>query len=606
MYFGDKQKRWSQFQRGQESSSFVTIPCFGPNSFLSLSQVTECQLSHLKYNVSNTGVILSSEFIYENDNLKDVTSMEWYQLITQSFNISSQKGFENVIHLPLRQKYSMWSDVVESSKELSTFVSLLVRDPVNGSFVGVAALEYGLAELHDYMSSVLDIPHAVIKIFHEIQEEEESFRFNHTNVKLTVQNRLNGTTVLYDYSISIIISDNIVLKAIVITEHFQFFVSTINNSVTGWIILILILSLCIVVLLIVLKTITHPLHRLSKKMTNMLHLDRALSVKVEPSSLLGDVKIMETALEKFRKALLYFSLIIPEHIVRNTLTVQDESELFSPKRQFMSLIVLELNGFNEFQQHVGNAVFSNVLRKLITEVTTAIHYNEGFVLDMSIKNGIKLFACWNDESAPIENHEIRATAATLEINKMIDDSIEMIKHEWNHPTLHLSFRTAIATGFIDIGLIGSINSRINIACFGEVVAVGDLLLEQCGNNEVVLCENVYRKVQHMFLCYFLQKLPYQSTLRNEKYSEMNVYVLKKYLKESNAGYNVVLSPIDTYGNVVIYLIPIGAVIMPLDDYLIGEARLYQFYPSGESDTEKKVKALLEKKIALYNEQQNQK
>ena len=73
-----------------------------------------------------------------------------------------------------------------------------------------------------------------------------------------------------------------------------------------------------------------------------------------------------------------------------------------------------------------------------------------------------------------------------------------------------------------------------------------------------------------------------------------------------AGYNVVLSPIDTYGNVVIYLIPIGAVIMPLDDYLIGEARLYQFYPSGESDTEKKVKALLEKKIALYNEQQNQK
>ncbi|KAF0975656.1 hypothetical protein FDP41_004983 [Naegleria fowleri] len=306
MYFGDKQKRWSQFQRGQESSSFVTIPCFGPNSFLSLSQVTECQLSHLKYNVSNTGVILSSEFIYENDNLKDVTSMEWYQLITQSFNISSQKGFENVIHLPLRQKYSMWSDVVESSKELSTFVSLLVRDPVNGSFVGVAALEYGLAELHDYMSSVLDIPHAVIvldkcnhilaaslklsafssfepslttiqtfphdfnnhslfqKIFHEIQEEEESFRFNHTNVKLTVQNRLNGTTVLYDYSISIIISDNIVLKAIVITEHFQFFVSTINNSVTGWIILILILSLCIVVLLIVLKTITHPLHRLSK------------------------------------------------------------------------------------------------------------------------------------------------------------------------------------------------------------------------------------------------------------------------------------------------------------------------------------------------------
>ena len=83
-------------------------------------------------------------------------------------------------------------------------------------------------------------------------------------MKLTVQNRLNGTTVLYDYSISIIISDNIVLKAIVITEHFQFFVSTINNSVTGWIILILILSLCIVVLLIVLKTITHPLHRLSK------------------------------------------------------------------------------------------------------------------------------------------------------------------------------------------------------------------------------------------------------------------------------------------------------------------------------------------------------
>ncbi|KAG2386777.1 hypothetical protein C9374_002521 [Naegleria lovaniensis] len=545
MYFADKLNRVSVFEKRKQGNSVVMVPCYGPNATLTLSYAPTCRSSHLMYKVTDEGIIISSESQHKDFYLKNVTNAEWFQLITKSLNFSSST---HEIHLPLGQKYSIWSNIIQSPNNgnLSTFVSLLIREPKNGAFVGVAALEYGLADLNEYLTNLLpkETPHSIIvlddknhiwgaclKLSNIMQEEE---LYIASQGKVTQLHTRKGMIGFYYYSISFVPTNNIVVKLIILTEHVQFLISSVNTRVTTWVMLILILSLSVVLLLIVLKTITHPLQRLGKKMTNILRLDRTRSVGVEATSLFRDVKQMELSVETFRKALLYFSLFIPDHVVKYFLGNNDsESELLTVKRQVMSIVVLDLNDFTELQKIVGNVTFSQILSKILTEVTSSVQYNEGFVFEVSVKNGLKIYGLWNDATAPVENHETKATAAALEIKEIVENKIEMVKKEYHCSNINLFFKVVLASGLIDLGFTGSTISRICFSCFGDTVAVCEVLLEHCGQNEVLLCENVYQKVSNMFLCFYKQTIPYRSTVQGER-CELRMYMLRKYLKDSNA------------------------------------------------------------------------
>ena len=279
---------------------------------------------------------------------------------------------------------------------------------------------------------------------------------------------------------------------------------------------------------------------LCKTMENILKLDHSLSIPVHTECLLGDVRRMQSYVETFRNVLFYFSLFCPELIVKHILTSSSNQsnikagvndQIIPTKSQYMTILVLELKNFCDLQQRIGMDMFCRVLNSFISELTSSIHSNEGFVFDLSVKNNLKIMALWNDSTKPIENHELRAAATAIEMQTIMADKIEHIKQEFNCPCVEIDYKTVIATGMVFLACTGTTTSRVSFSCFGESVAVCDVLLEHCRSGEMLLCQNVFVKVAEMFLCHYLRTVPI-FTMKQEK-RDVVMYSLKKYLKESS-------------------------------------------------------------------------
>ena len=67
------------------------------------------------------------------------------------------------------------------------------------------------------------------------------------------------------------------------------------------------------------------------------------------------------------------------------------------------------------------------------------------------------------------------------------------------------------------------------------------------------------------------------------------------------GLAVVLKPVDDFGTVEVYFVVEGELILPSSENKVFEGRLYQFYASGESDSEKRARMAIQKKMAQLKE-----
>ncbi|KAF0975715.1 hypothetical protein FDP41_005042 [Naegleria fowleri] len=590
MYFGDGNNQVTMLRQINGVSN-IMVPCHAHPQSKSLNAVQDvitkdfdltfsqnCPKSHLKYNVSSDGVILIEQGVANVQLDLNVSSKYWFTSVANNFpQISSE--------VPKRQKYTAWSDVFLFNGALSIYVSLLVRDSTN-NFVGVAALEYSLSDLQVLLCNLVatsggailvldredrilgacallsdfsftELSSTMIQTFpkdfsnntlfesiFKLMNDEETHSSNQSvtfSDALYPEPQLKGMIHNFIYSISEFSMNNLRVKVIVITEHTGFLSIMINSRVSSLVILFLVVGLGIVFLMIVLKGITYPFQRLRQTMENILKLDHSLSIPVHTECLLGDVRRMQSYVETFRNVLFYFSLFCPELIVKHILASSSNQsnikagvndQIIPTKSQYMTILVLELKNFCDLQQRIGMDMFCRVLNSFISELTSSIHSNEGFVFDLSVKNNLKIMALWNDSTKPIENHELRAAATAIEMQTIMADKIEHIKQEFNCPCVEIDYKTVIATGMVFLACTGTTTSRVSFSCFGESVAVCDVLLEHCRSGEVLLCQNVFVKVAEMFLCHYLRTVPI-FTMKQEK-RDVVMYSLKKYLKESSA------------------------------------------------------------------------
>ncbi|KAG2386733.1 hypothetical protein C9374_002477 [Naegleria lovaniensis] len=577
MYFGDLQNRVTVL-RQRNGMMELLVPCkrsltkiFPPEIVtkdFDLTLANSCPTSHLKYNLSSDGMIMISQGVGKVNLDVNVSTSIWYTNIADNVNAT-------IPSIPTRSKYTVWSNVFMNKGALSIFASMLV---VKGNeFVGVSALEYSLGDLQQLLCYLVEKGGGAILVldrqnnilgacarlshfsFYELSStaiQKFPNDFSTSSLFMTVHEllvehglygnqtvsfsditnlepQLNGMIEQAYYSISSFSMNNLVVNVIVITEHTDFLTLIINSRVSSVVILFLVVSLGIVLLIIVVKGITSPFQALSKTMENILLLDRSMSSPVKSDCMLSDVRRMQKQVELFRKVLFYFSLFCPEIIVKHILkgsnaAESDKDQLIPTKRQYMSVLVFELNGFWELEQHVGIDVFCRILNRIISEVTTSIHSNEGFVCDLSVKNSLKIHALWNDSTMQVENHEVRAAATSLEITSLIADKIELIQEEYsNCVNVELHYRSALAAGYIILASTGTTTSRISFSCFGETIALCSLLLEQCRKGEVLMDHNMFVKVSDMFLG------QYRQTIKHDN-REVDIYSLKKYMKESSA------------------------------------------------------------------------
>ena len=69
-----------------------------------------------------------------------------------------------------------------------------------------------------------------------------------------------------------------------------------------------------------------------------------------------------------------------------------------------------------------------------------------------------------------------------------------------------------------------------------------------------------------------------------------------------AGLAVVLKPVDDFGSMEVYFIAPGELILPSSSSKIFEGRLFQFFSSGESDSEKKAKIAIQRRLAMLKQE----
>ncbi|EFC46171.1 predicted protein [Naegleria gruberi] len=554
---------------------FTLIPCIQTNitNPSDLTDKTFCKTSHLRYEIVDN-VIQTSSYKFQNFSF-NILVRPWFKAITDSVNTTS-------FDFPPSKQYTVWSDIFKSESRLSITQSLLVRDQTSGKFVGVAGIQYLTKSISDFLNSttepgntviILDksnhvlaasINHKASKVLNEPQSIQtfpqdfsnetiyyEIFKlmqaYNFSNFS-SVNGESDSSRVLsgdisvngndYYFSANSFLIHGLFVKVIIITDHTGFLTYIINTSLISVIVLILLVSLGTVVLIIILKTITYPLQRLNKIMNNILRLDGTRTLVVDTTSVFHDIRKMESSVEKFRKSIFYFSLFCPELVVKSVLKSSETEPMFPMKKQQMTMMIVDLEDVGEIQSVVGSEYYCQILNSIISEITGAVHANDGFVFDLSVVNGVKLYALWNDSSLPVENHELKACVTGYEVQQILQEKIEVIKQfECRGSTF--SFKIAISSGKIVLGYTGSTSSRINFSCFGETVAICNYMISRSKPNIVVMSEEVYFKVKDMFLCYYLATLPYKESARtrNEKnpvIDRLNIYSVEKWMKESNS------------------------------------------------------------------------
>lgn len=197
---------------------------------------------------------------------------------------------------------------------------------------------------------------------------------------------------------------------------------------------------------------------------------------------LTEMKAREAQLNQVRKFVPMGNIenIRPEQLSNMQVEVREITAMFC-----------DVRGFTSFSENVEPEELMRVINRYLSLASDAVNLYEGIV-DKYMGDAVT--GLFNTQLNPQEDHAVRCVRAAM---SMVYDL--KAEHEVMPEGQRLFYGTGIHTGPAVLGNVGG-SGREEFSAIGEAMEISKALQENAGKGEVIISEQTYEYVKHMFDC----------------------------------------------------------------------------------------------------------
>ncbi|KAL9648339.1 hypothetical protein ABK040_001918 [Willaertia magna] len=273
-----------------------------------------------------------------------------------------------------------------------------------------------------------------------------------------------------------------------------------GSGVISLVVFIIVFVLGMSTLLITVKVISIPLHKIYKQMVDLVRFKGIYKHENNRLSVFYDVRNMQKSIKAMKRGIRTFTRYVPEIIVKHSMNSKESSEYdkIGMSLRHMSVLFIDITNFTILVETTDTTTFLTIITEYFSAMCQVIENNKGLV-DKFIGDAVMAF--FNETSFPIENHEIQACQTALDTFKVLHE----LNANWKlcgYPELDIHI--GINSGNMLCGNIGSDN-RMNFTVVGDAVNIASRLevLNKTFNERILIGKDTYEKVKDKFICYFV-------------------------------------------------------------------------------------------------------
>ncbi|KAF0979739.1 hypothetical protein FDP41_000892 [Naegleria fowleri] len=314
-------------------------------------------------------------------------------------------------------------------------------------------------------------------------------------------------------------------------EVYSFLDEIISNGINSIIIFIFVLILEAFFLFFLVTGFNFSFNKLNKQLKNLVKLknlkfdenivkkpenvgtqdvDNQDSDGKQSYSIFSDLRRVEIGVHRLSSVVNIICKFVPD-IVLQKFVNNVELDHAPPTYQNISLVKIQIEGLLDIVEQKGLDVLEELSSEYFRVIPKIVQDHGGMIQlydDMII-------AIFNEESYPIERHEIHAVHAVLDSLLIFKEIQEKWQQKYLNQISLLKLRASIHSGEVLCGSIGS-TDHLHYTILGRDFTVSQKLLEMASdlNQSVLISEETYCKVKDAFICYFVDSINLSSGNEN--------------------------------------------------------------------------------------------
>jgi len=251
-------------------------------------------------------------------------------------------------------------------------------------------------------------------------------------------------------------------------------------TMSGLIVLIVILIISALIGLFVGCLVTRPLQRLRDKLLKMADLDfqdeggYLARLQRGETSQIRDVAKLQRAFISLKNGTEAFSRFVPETVVRNIVQGDQRATKLNVSRRYVTIMFSKIHDASRLSELLPQPKdFLHVLKRYFSVMTRVVEIYDGVVGEiMTEPPGLLVF--WNTPLT-VQDHEAKACAAAL----AQQHAMRMLNEEFAQDGLpQLGIHIGIHTGFVRSGNLGC-EKKMKFGCLGDPMNLASRLSGLC-------------------------------------------------------------------------------------------------------------------------------
>lgn len=392
----------------------------------------------------------------------------------------------------LQMRTNIWTDVFIADASMSPSIACAVPlFSTNGEFEGVASSAIGLGQLSEDLVLNSGSQSMIINQKGEViahPTEKDIYKNINGEAKLITVNELTDKTAAEAFRVRTQqVEKQRFLFKVNNVEYIALFKPVKNEGFAGWdylmitpidnfiggvkatqhntlLICLVILILSIVVIVLIAKRISMPIHNLSEQADRITNFD--LSAVDEVKSGIKEIQKLQDSIARMRKSLVSFAKFVPRNLVKKLLDKGAEVKIGGAKRN-ITILFSDIENFTSISEACPAEKLVSHLSEYFEEMTEILNKNNGTV-DKYIGDAIMAF--WGAPQHDT-NHSLHCCVSALLCQRRLLD----LNRKWVYEKKpEFLTRIGIHTGEAIVGNIGS-SERMNYTILGNSVNLASRL-----------------------------------------------------------------------------------------------------------------------------------
>ncbi len=294
----------------------------------------------------------------------------------------------------------------------------------------------------------------------------------------------------------------------------------------GIVILVILFFIVLVFYARFLRGISNKIGKISVLMKNIIPLRLEEKYLSEDRLNITEIDVMGNVYNRVIKSLSSFKKFIPKQVIRRSIRLDEEINVFMEQRKSISILFSDIVSFTSITEQYKPLDLSTALNIYFTELSRIIEEQEG-IIDKFIGDAIMaIFGVFQEKGhGENSNHAEKACYAALKMQKAHEFINKQIAE---HSSISFKTRIGVNTGPALVGVLGS-KHKLSYTALGDSVNVASRLegLNKEYSTSVIISEATRKLLGTAFLCRKLDSLQVKGKRQATSIYQLYGYSSKK-------------------------------------------------------------------------------